>query len=92
MSVLEAYQARALEATEATNCVVDFMLEARSQAQELKRLPLEYRGPLYGLPISVKECFFVKGYDATAGLANAINSPAQEDGAMIKVTFFLITI
>ena len=33
VAVLEAYQARALEATEATNCVVDFMLEARTQAQ-----------------------------------------------------------
>ena len=32
VAVLEAYQARALEATEATNCVVDFMLEARTQA------------------------------------------------------------
>ena len=32
VSVLEAYQARALEATEATNCIVDFMLEARNQA------------------------------------------------------------
>ena len=33
VAVLEAYQARALEATEATNCVVDFMLEARTQAR-----------------------------------------------------------
>ena len=33
VAVLEAYQARALEATEATNCIVDFMLEARTQAR-----------------------------------------------------------
>ena len=46
-----------------------------------------YRGPLYGLPISVKECFFVKGYDATAGLARYIDSPAEEDGGMVKVSF-----
>lgn len=85
VAVLEAYQARALEATEATNCVVDFMLEARNQALELRRLPLEYRGPLHGVPVSVKECYFVKGCDATAGLAKFINSPAQEDGPMIKV-------
>ena len=85
VAVLEAYQARALEATEATNCVVDFMLEARTQALELRRLPEEYRGPLHGLPISVKECYFVKGCDATAGLVRYTNSPAQEDGVMIKV-------
>lgn len=85
LAVLEAYQARALEATEATNCVVDFMLEAREEAIALRRLHRDYRGPLYGVPISVKECFFVKGCDATAGLAKLINSPAQEDGCMIKV-------
>ena len=33
VAVLEAYQARALESTEATNCIVDFMLEARTQAR-----------------------------------------------------------
>ena len=82
------FQARALEATEATNCIVDFIFEARTQAQDLKRIPKEYRGPLFGLPISVKECFFVKGYDATAGLARQINSPAQDDGPMIKVIIF----
>ena len=42
---------------------------------------------MYGLPISVKECFFVKGYDATAGLARYIDSPAEEDGGMVKVSF-----
>ena len=55
------------------------------QALELRRLPEEYRGPLHGLPISVKECYFVKGCDATAGLVRYTNSPAQEDGVMIKV-------
>ena len=88
VAVLEAYQARALEAHEATNCVVDWILEARNQALELRRVPIEYRGPFHGLPISVKECFFVKGYDATAGLAKQINSPAQEDSPMVKVKLF----
>ena len=75
-----------MAATEETNCVVDFLLEAHQHALELRKVPLEYRGPLYGLPISVKECFFVKGCDATIGLARNINSPAQEDGGMIKVS------
>ena len=61
------------------------MLEARAQAMELRRIPMQYRGPFHGLPISVKECHFVKGYDATAGLARQINSPAQEDGPLVKV-------
>lgn len=78
-------KARALEAHQETNCVVDWILEARNRALELRRVPKEYRGPLHGIPFSVKECFFVKGYDATAGLARQINSPAQEDSPMVKV-------
>ena len=64
---------------------MDFILEAHQHALELRKVPLEYRGPLYGLPISVKECYFVKGHDATIGLARHINSPAQEDSCIIKV-------
>ena len=66
--------------------MVDFILEAKVQAVELRKLPEQQRGLLYGLPISVKECHFVKGCDATAGLARQINSPAQEDGPFVKVT------
>ena len=89
VAVLEAYQARALEAHHETNCVVDWILEARNQALELRRIPVDHRGPFHGLPISVKECFFVKGYDATAGLARQINSPAQEDCPMVKVSLLI---
>jgi Asp-tRNA(Asn)/Glu-tRNA(Gln) amidotransferase A subunit family amidase len=74
-----------LEVTEQTNCVVDFIMEARNHAIDMTKVPVKARGPFYGLPISVKECHFVKGYDATAGLARQINSPAQEDGPMVKV-------
>lgn len=84
LAVLEAFQARALEATDSTNCVVDFLLEARHVAMDLRNLSEHDRGPLHGLPISVKECYYVKGYDATVGLIRYLNCPAQEDAAMVK--------
>ena len=33
------------------------------------------RGPLHGLPISVKECYFIKNYDSTAGLTFNAEKP-----------------
>ena len=35
----------------------------------LEKIPENERGPLYGLPISVKECFYVKDHDSTIGIS-----------------------
>ena len=43
------------------------------------------RGPLYGIPISVKECFYLEGYDTTIGLAKHINCPSTEDSPFVAV-------
>ncbi len=56
-------------ATEETNCIVDFIDESLDIAKALRKVPEKERGPLFGVPFSVKECFFVRGYDATAGKA-----------------------
>ena len=51
---MQAYQAKAVAVNEEINAVCDFILEATEQAETLATLPPEERGPLYGLPISVK--------------------------------------
>ena len=42
------------DVTKEINAVCDFILEATEQAKALATLPKEERGPLYGLPLSVK--------------------------------------
>ena len=54
--VLEAYQAKALLVDKDINAVCDYILEASEWANDLAQIPEGDRGPLYGLPISVKEC------------------------------------
>ena len=54
LEVLQAYQAKALSVNEEINAVCDFILEASDQAKALANLPPEKRGPLHGLPLSVK--------------------------------------
>ena len=43
-------------------------VEALARAQELDTYDKRRRGPLHGLPFSLKECFQLQGTDATAGL------------------------
>lgn len=41
------------------------------------------RGPLHGLPFSVKDNVGLIGYDSTIGISRFINEPAIEDAAMV---------
>ena len=80
-------QAKAIQASDDTNCVTDFINESREFAINLeKNIKEKDRGPLYGIPISVKECFYVGGYDATVGLVKHLNKPAQKDGGFVQVS------
>jgi fatty acid amide hydrolase len=83
--VLRAYQAKALVVNEDINAVCDFLPEAAEQAAGLERLPPGERGPLYGLPVSVKECFLLAGHDSTIGLVGLMGRPAREDAPIIKM-------
>jgi len=77
--VLAAYQAKTLAVDKDINAVCEMITEASDWASHLSTLPRDKRGPLYGLPVSIKECFFVAGYDTTAGLAQYIDDPSSKD-------------
>ncbi len=40
--------------------MVDFLEESREAAEALRDVPPDRRGPLFGIPVSVKECHFVR--------------------------------
>ena len=41
------------------------------------------RGPLHGIPFSVKDNASVAGYDCTAGLSINLNNPAKQDSSLV---------
>lgn len=41
------------------------------------------KGPLHGLPVSIKENVSITGYDSTTGLSIHINKPAERDAALV---------
>ncbi|KAJ1169868.1 hypothetical protein NDU88_001756 [Pleurodeles waltl] len=81
-SVLYAYMGKALEVNKEVNCLTDFLQECESQVQELKSKT--EKGPLYGIPFSIKQAIPCKGYDSCCGILNQ-GVLDQEDNVTIQV-------
>src|SRR5258708_21378086 len=56
-----------------------------ADASEARRRRGEARGPLDGLPVTVKECFDVEGRATTLGLPSWRNRIATRDAAMVTL-------
>ena len=88
VDVVRAFCHRAAIAQQLVNCCTEILFEdALKRAEELDRY-LETngktKGPLHGLPISVKDCFKIKGYDSSIGVANLCFKPAEAHSALIE--------
>lgn len=82
LDVLRTYGKVAVKAHEKTNCVTELLLpEAESWAQSEVNL----KGPLAGVPISLKDSVQVKGFDITLGYTKFACKPYKEDGPMAKL-------
>ncbi|XP_078527801.1 vitamin D3 hydroxylase-associated protein-like [Lissotriton helveticus] len=81
-SVLYTYMGKALEVNKEVNCLTDFLQECESQVRELKSKA--ERGPLYGIPFSIKQSIPCKGYDSCCGLLNQ-GVLDQEDNVTVQV-------
>ena len=86
---INAFTLKAIEATEITNCVTEFLYDqAIVQARSLDELPIDQRGPLHGLPFSVKEHFFIKDKEFTAGLYTLIGQKANYNAQIGTLALF----
>ncbi|XP_051855776.1 vitamin D3 hydroxylase-associated protein-like [Antechinus flavipes] len=84
-SVLCVYMEKALAVHYKLNCLTDYLEDCEDQLQELKKQPKDKRGPLYGVPVSIKDPYDYKGHDSTCGMAYYLGKPAEEDAAIVKV-------
>ncbi|XP_068949175.1 fatty-acid amide hydrolase 1-like [Petaurus breviceps papuanus] len=83
-AALYSYLGKALEVTKEINCVTNYLGDCKAQLAEVARQP-EVGGLLYGVPISLKECFQCKDLDSTLGLCQNIGFPATEDSVVVQV-------
>ncbi|TFK32784.1 amidase signature domain-containing protein, partial [Crucibulum laeve] len=78
--VLEAFIARSVFAHEKTNCLTEVMFDwGRQQAKELDeefKATGKIRGPLHGVPVSIKDQFDIVGVDSCIGFSQWANKPA----------------
>jgi amidase len=89
VAVTTAFCKRAAIAHQLTNCLTEiFFSDALTRAKyldsELARTGSTV-GPLHGVPVSLKDTFKVKGYDASIGIASLAENPATEDALLVKI-------
>ncbi|KAJ6120205.1 Amidase [Penicillium sp. IBT 18751x] len=87
--VTRAYIRRAVVAHQLTNCLSEVVFEdALEQARKLDALfevTNKPKGPLHGIPVTVKDQFNIRGIDTTLGYVGRSFAPAQEDAVLVQI-------
>ena len=84
VEAVDAHIARIEEVNPRLNAVVVPLFDdARDRARQADRTPASERGPLHGLPVTVKECFDVAGTPSTAGLTARSGHRAESDAPLV---------
>ncbi|KAL2075401.1 hypothetical protein VTL71DRAFT_344 [Oculimacula yallundae] len=87
--VTHAFCKRAAVAQQVCNCLTEIFFN--DAIERAKFLDAEYErtgktvGPLHGVPISLKDSFKVKGYDASIGIASLVGKPATENSLLVDI-------
>ncbi|KAK9479051.1 amidase signature domain-containing protein [Lipomyces japonicus] len=81
LDILHAYGKRTLKAHQDTNCLTEILFQdAEEQVKTCNT-----KGPLAGIPISVKDTVSIKGYDSTMGFACHAFKPIQRDSPIVQM-------
>ena len=83
VNVLRAYGKVAVKAQEKTNCVTEVMMEKAEGW--IEKGDINLKGPLAGIPVSLKDSIHVAGFDTSVGYSCNVGKPQQVDGAMVRM-------
>lgn len=61
------------------------LAQAKACDEQRKKDPKSCKGELFGLPISVKDCFNLKGKESTIGSIRNIGNHQPDDGLTVKI-------
>ncbi|KAG9311569.1 amidase signature domain-containing protein [Chiua virens] len=97
-AILEAYGKKVVAAQKATNCLAALMFRSQSSASTSSSKAPESpthsdhksstHAPsrlLSGVPVSVKDCVDVEGYDTTMGYSSRVGKPASSSAAIVRL-------
>jgi Asp-tRNA(Asn)/Glu-tRNA(Gln) amidotransferase A subunit family amidase len=55
------------------------------EAEEWAKNEVNLKGPLAGIPVSVKDTICVKGFDSTVGFSAKAGKPYVNDGPLVRL-------
>ncbi|KIJ63821.1 hypothetical protein HYDPIDRAFT_168263 [Hydnomerulius pinastri MD-312] len=93
-TILQAYGKKVVSAQKATNCLAGIMLQDAMSSKppgsptnsDHTLHPLPERRPLLsGVPVSIKDCVDIEGYDTTVGYSCRVNQPATSSAAIVRL-------
>ena len=81
IDILRCYGKVAIRAHERTNCLTEVML----QEAEVFAEKVNAKGPLAGIPISLKDSIAVAGFDVSVGYSCNTGKAYAQDGTMVRI-------
>jgi Asp-tRNA(Asn)/Glu-tRNA(Gln) amidotransferase A subunit family amidase len=83
VDILRAYGKAALKAHVKTNCLTEVMISsAESWTADGS---INMKGPLAGIPVSLKDSIMVGGYDTSVGYSDNVGNKTPEDGVVVRL-------
>lgn len=83
IDILRAYGKAALKVHAATDCCTEIMIAAAETWTTDGSINM--RGPLAGVPVSLKDSVVVGGFDSTIGYSRYVGNKTPKDGAMVRL-------
>jgi len=83
VDILRTYGKVAIKAQEKTNCVTEILFPEAEKWIDNGGINL--KGPLAGIPVSLKDSIAVGGFDVSVGYSRNTGQPYAEDGTMVKL-------
>ena len=82
VDILRSYSKVAIKAHAKTNCLTEVMLP---EAERWAENDVNLKGPLAGIPISLKDSIAVGGFDVTVGYSCNTGKPYARDGSLVRL-------
>ncbi|KAI1087274.1 amidase [Rostrohypoxylon terebratum] len=83
IDLLNTYGKVAVKAHEKTNCLTEIMIkEAEGWIEDGS---INFKGPLAGIPVSLKDTINVGGFDSTVGYSSFVGNKPAQDGGHVKL-------
>ena len=82
IDILRSYGKVAVKAHERTNCLTEVMLP---EAEQWAENEINLKGPLAGIPVSLKDSIAVKGFDVSVGYSCNTGKPYAQDATMVTI-------